>query len=281
MLRWNKPSGRLILLIPASWSLWLAPSAPPDITLFTLIMTGGILVSGVGCIANDLWDRNIDSRVERTQNRPLAQKAIKIRTALFLLLLLLLASLQIIFLLPGSSQILCLSLAIVSLVPILLYPSAKRWFKYPQAFLSLCWGFAVLIPWAASESTLNGGLVLQCCWLATMLWTFGFDTVYAMADKEDDKKLGLNSSAITLGKKAFGAVSLCYGLTSLLIGTSASVTGIGSIFWPIWFLASIGMQYEVFSLKRSKKHTTNFSRHFINQVVLGSLILFGLILGNT
>ncbi len=280
LLRWDKPSGRLILLIPAGWSLWLAPSAPPGGKLFSLIMVGGVLVSGAGCIANDLWDKKIDAQVKRTQERPLATKRVRASTAITLLFFLLLASLQIIFLLPASSQPLCIYLAVISLIPILLYPSAKRWFKYPQALLSICWGFAVLIPWAAIESDLNGGLPLATCWLSTMVWTFGFDTVYAMADIDDDKKLGLNSSAIALGNKAFRTVSACYGMTSILIASSALTQGIGMLFWPIWIIATFGMQREIFVLKQQRQKTRNFSRHFLHQVFLGSLILLGLILGS-
>jgi len=281
LLRWDKPSGRLILLIPAGWSLWLVPSGTPSLYMFTLIMTGGIVVSGVGCIANDLWDKEIDSKVKRTEGRPLANKQIKISTALILFFFLLLISLQIIFLLPLASRNICLKLAAISLIPIILYPSSKRWFKYPQLLLSICWGFAVLIPWAAIESTLNGGFSLLTCWFSTMIWTFGFDTIYAMSDKEDDKKLGLNSSALALGDKAYGIVSICYGLSSILIATSAFINGVNAIFWPILIIACIGMQREIYILKRLNNKENKFSKHFLNQVVLGSLTWLGLILGHT
>ncbi len=280
LLRWNKPTGRLILLIPAGWSLWLTPSSPPSVNLVSLIMLGGILVSASGCIANDLWDRRIDSQVHRTKDRPLAKGSIRVSTAVIILIFLLLLSLRIIFLLPLASQNICLKLAVIALFPIFLYPSSKRWFHYPQALLSICWGFSVLIPWAASESSLNGGVPLLTCWLASMMWTFGFDTVYAMADKADDRKLGLNSSALALGKNAYRVVSTCYAFTSILIAIGAFNKGIGAIFWPIWLLASISMQKEVFSLKVLQSEISASSRHFRNQVLLGGLILSALILGN-
>ena len=93
LLRWNKPSGRLILLIPAGWSLWLSPTAPPSVFLIAVIIAGGIFISGAGCIANDLWDANIDRKVARTQNRPLAAKNLRVSTAWGLLLLMLILSL--------------------------------------------------------------------------------------------------------------------------------------------------------------------------------------------
>ncbi len=280
LLRWDKPSGRLILLIPAGWSLWLTPSSPPTVNLVSLIILGGMFVSASGCIANDLWDRRIDSKVHRTKERPLAKGSIRVSTAVIILIFLLLLSLRIIFLLPIASQSICLKLAVIALFLIILYPSSKRWFRYPQALLAVCWGFSVLIPWAASESSLNGGVPLLTCWLATMIWTFGFDTVYAMADKVDDRKLGLNSSALALDRSACRVVSTCYALTSILIAISASFKGIGPIFWPIWLVASISMQKEVLSLNILQPEISESGKHFRNQVLLGGLILSALILGN-
>ncbi len=278
LLRWNKPSGRLILLIPAGWALWLTPTAPPDKELVALIVSGGLFVSGAGCITNDLWDRKIDQKVERTKHRPLASGNVKISTALVLLSIMLVASFCIVLLLPISSRDLCLKLALMALVPILIYPSSKRWFDYPQAFLSICWGFAVLIPWAASESNLILTWPLTCCWSATLIWTFGFDTVYAMADSKYDRKLGLKSSVISLGERANQIVGICYACTCFLIAIAAITSKVGLIFWPIFICVAIGMQREVWILKNVNNSSTGFSKHFQNQVLLGSLLLFGLIL---
>ncbi len=279
LLRWNKPSGRLILLIPAGWSLWMAPSAPPSGRLITLIIAGGIAISGAGCIANDLWDRHIDKQVTRTNQRPLAKGTVQIATAWKLLVAMLCISLLTVMSLPESSKNICLAISIFALPLILIYPTAKRWFAYPQALLSICWGFAVLIPWAASESSINGGLPLLLCWGATLTWTFGFDTVYAMADSNDDKKLGLKSSVLSLGENAIKTVTSSYLLTAIFIGSGAYFAQIGLLFWPFWLLASIGMQREIFILKNSNLQMSIFGRHFKNQVFMGGLILLGLVLG--
>ena len=95
LLRWNKPSGRLILLIPAGWSLWLTPDAPPSWSLVLMIVLGGLAVSGAGCIANDLWDRRIDRNVERTKQRPLAQGSLSVAQAVVVLIVLLIISLGV------------------------------------------------------------------------------------------------------------------------------------------------------------------------------------------
>ena len=113
LLRWDKPSGRLILLIPAGWSLWLLPTSPPDPMLVALIGLGGLAVSGAGCVANDLWDRRIDPLVERTRLRPLASGAIGVTTALVLLLLALVLALGVVLALPAASRGLCLVLGLI------------------------------------------------------------------------------------------------------------------------------------------------------------------------
>ncbi len=279
LLRWHKPSGRLILLIPAGWSLWLIPNAPPTAELISLIAIGGLMVSGAGCIANDLWDRRIDRQVERTRQRPLAKGSIRISTAVGLLLLLLLLSLLVVVSLPTASRGLCLGLAVLALPPILLYPSAKRWFAYPQAVLALCWGFAVLIPWAASQANLSGGWPLIGCWLATLMWTFGFDTVYAMADRRDDANLALKSSALSLGSNALKTVALSYALACTVLATAAVSAGVNWTFWPFWLIASIGMQKETWALRGSNQPMTTYGQHFQHQVLLGAMLLIGLILG--
>ena len=278
LLRWNKPSGRLILLIPACWSLWLTPEAPPSLFIFVIIILGGLFVSGAGCIANDIWDRKFDRQVTRTKERPLANGKVSLKAAWILLILMLFFSLFIVLSIPLDSRNLCLLLASLSLPFILLYPSAKRWFKYPQLILSICWGFSVLIPWAASESSLAGGLTLVFCWLATVFWTFGFDTVYAMADEIADKAIGINSSAISLGKRSIKTVSFCYILTCLFLALAAFKANLGLIYWPFWLITTLGMQREVILLNSRSKGIKTSGLHFSNQVRLGSLLLLGMVL---
>jgi 4-hydroxybenzoate polyprenyltransferase len=279
LLRWNKPSGRLILLIPAGWSLWLTPNAPPSAALVVMIVLGGLAVSGAGCIANDLWDRRIDRNVERTKQRPLAQGSLSVAQAVVALIVLLVISLVVVLSLPNSVRNLCFLLACLALPPILIYPSAKRWFAYPQAVLALCWGFAVLIPWAAQVGTLNGSWPLAGCWVATVLWTFSFDTVYAMADRPDDARMALNSSALTLGPSVLRVVGVTYALSMLALAVAASSTGIGVIFWPFWLVVAFGMQRATRALSVKQQPMAAYGVHFSQQVRLGALLLLGLVLG--
>ena len=277
LLRWNKPSGRLILLIPAGWSLWLTPGSNPSLSLVFKILIGGLLVSGFGCVANDLWDKEIDKKVIRTMKRPLASNRVNLEFAYLLLIFLIILSFLLTLSLPQQGRLLSLFLAFIALPFILIYPSTKRWFKFPQLILSFCWGFAVLIPWAAHEGNLNS-LVLLFCWLATIFWTFGFDTVYALADKKYDLELGINSSAINLKSYTKRIIQVCYLLTCLSLSICAFLNNLSFIFWPLITIVLLLMQRDVINLFKTKNELImRVGKHFQNQVIYGFLILLGII----
>jgi 4-hydroxybenzoate polyprenyltransferase len=258
----------------------LEGQAPPSLHLLAAIVIGGLAVSGAGCVANDLWDRRIDPQVERTRQRPLASGQIGVPGAVVLLLFCLIAALAVVLWgLPEANRTLCLQLAIAALPPVLLYPSAKRWFAYPQAVLALCWGFAVLIPWAASRGSLQGGWPLLCLWLATLLWTFGFDTVYAMSDREDDRLVGVRSSALSLGEQAPLAVALCYASAGVLLAIASALQGVQPVFWLIWLVVVLGQLKEALALRQPQLPRSAYGRHFKHQVLLGALLLLGLAIG--
>ena len=278
LLRWNKPSGRLILLIPAGWSLWLTPAGPPSLQLILQILIGGLSVSAAGCVANDLWDQRFDREVARTNQRPLARGDLNRGQAFALLAVLLTLSLMVVISLPADVRMLCLLLALLALPPILFYPSAKRWFAFPQAVLALCWGFAVLIPWAAATGSLSLSLPLIATWGATLCWTFSFDTVYAMADRPDDAKLKLRSSALTLGNSAAKVVRVGYCLTAAGLAIAATATQAGVIFWICWGIACIGLWRSTLPLKASEQQAGSvYAKHFARQVQIGSLLLGGVV----
>ncbi len=280
LLRWNKPTGRIILLIPAGWSLYLTPESNPSFQMLLKIMIGGLLVSGLGCVANDIWDKRIDQKVLRTKNRPLAANKIGSRTAFLILIFLIVCSFFLTLSLPDNGRLLTVSLAFCALPLILIYPSAKRWFKYPQFILSLCWGFAVLIPWAASEGNIQS-IVLLFCWLATIFWTFGFDTVYALADKKYDFEIGINSSAVNLASNTKITIQICYFLTSVFLGICALINQLNFIFWPIWLTTAFLMQKDVLKVfPESKQSIQRIGNHFKKQSIYGVFILLGLVISS-
>jgi len=280
LLRWDKPTGRLILLIPAGWSLYLTPGSNPNIEILLKIIIGGLLVSGLGCVANDIWDKKIDQKVIRTQNRPLAANKLGLKTAYLILLFLILCSFFLTLSLPEEGRVLSITLAFLALPIILIYPSSKRWFKYPQLILSICWGFAVLIPWAANQGNLKS-LVLLCCWLATIFWTFGFDTVYALADKRYDLEIGVNSSAVNLKNNTKITIQICYFLTSAFLAICGFINQINFIFWPILLITAFFMQKDILKVfPENKQSIKNIGNHFRNQSIYGGVILLGIIISS-
>lgn len=165
-----------------------------------------------GCIVNDLFDRKIDAQVARTKTRPLASGEITPKQALRVLALLLLLSACLLIPLNQKAQL----LALLSLVPVCLYPLMKRWFPVPQLFLGLTFNWGALMGGVA----VSGEFRIEFLWLylASLCWTLGYDTIYALQDKADDARLGIHSSALFFGEAVRPAVQLSYALCVLLLG---------------------------------------------------------------
>jgi 4-hydroxybenzoate polyprenyltransferase len=279
LLRWDKPTGRLILMVPALWAVFLAahsqtPGQLPPWTLVGVIILGSLATSAAGCVVNDLWDRNIDPKVSRTRDRPLAARALSIQTGVGVLLVSLLCAWGLSLYLNVFSFWLC-----VAAVPVILfYPSAKRVFPIPQLVLSIAWGFAVLISWSAVTAGLD--VAVWPLWGATVLWTLGFDTVYAMADREDDRRIGVRSSALFFGRRAAEAVGLCFVGTVLLLALTGAVLSLSWPFWLTWVGALPAWAWQYWELRRPKPHPSLYGTVFRHNVILGFWLLAGMILGS-
>jgi 4-hydroxybenzoate polyprenyltransferase len=274
LLRWHKPAGRLILMIPALWAVFLAASGKPPFPLVGVIILGTLATSGAGCVVNDLWDRDIDPQVARTCDRPLASRALSVKTGIIILIIGLICAAILAFYLNTLSYWLC-----VASVPLILgYPLAKRIFPIPQLVLALAWGFAVLISWTAVTAKID--TATWFLWGATVLWTLGFDTVYAMSDKEDDLKVGINSSAIFFGNYAPEAVGVFFVGTAVLIATEAIVSQLAPVFWGFWTVAAIGWAWQYLRLREKNLPRIVYGEIFAQNVWLGFILLIGMILGS-
>ncbi len=273
LMRWDKPTGRLILMIPALWALVLAARGNPPLGLLLVVIVGSVVTSAAGCIVNDLWDRDIDSQVERTRTRPLAEKSLSIWVAIALALVAFLCAYGLTLYLNRLSFWLC-----VAAVPVIVvYPLAKRVFPVPQLVLAIAWGFAVLIPWSAVTQTLEPAA--GWLWAAVVWWTLGFDTVYAIPDREFDAKLGINSSARFFGKQTPLAVTLFYVATALCLGMTGTMMGLGLSFW-ITLVVAVGVWLrQGYQLTLYNPPTSLYGRLFRQNVMVGFLLLFGMVLG--
>lgn len=274
LLRWDKPAGRLILMIPALWAVFLAGKGVPPLPLVMVIVFGSLVTSAAGCVINDLWDRDLDPQVERTKNRPLADRSLSVKVGIMVAFCAMICAGILAFYLNSLSFWLS-----VSAVPfIVCYPLAKRFFPIPQLVLSLAWGFAVLISWSAVTASLTPETWLL--WGATVLWTLGFDTVYAMSDREDDRQIGINSSALFFGDYAPEAVGVFFALTALLLADLALQTGLSLIFWLPWIIAVIGWFRQYLQLKQAEIPPMIYGKIFSQNVSLGFILLIGMISGS-
>jgi 4-hydroxybenzoate polyprenyltransferase len=281
LLRWDKPAGRLILMTPALWAVFLAARGTPPVLLVGVIILGTLATSAAGCVANDLWDRNIDPLVERTKQRPLASRALSVQVGLGIMVVAFICALGLTQFLNPLTFGLC-----VAAVPvILLYPAMKRVFPVPQLVLSIAWGFAVLISWSAVScsatpaATACLGPETWLLWGATVLWTLGFDTVYAMSDRDDDRRIGIRSSALFFGKYAPQAVGIFYLGTALLLGKLGLVMQLQSGFWISLALAAAGWAWQYYKLAQPTVPRSLYAKFFQQNVILGLILLMGMMVG--
>ena len=273
LLRWDKPAGRLILMIPALWAVFLAAHGRPPATLVGVIVLGTLATSAAGCVINDLWDRDIDPQVERTRSRPLASRALKVQTAIGVALISFASAAVLALYLNPLSFLLC-----VAAVPVIIcYPLAKRFFPVPQLVLSIAWGFAVLISWSAAVGKLE--LATWLLWGAVVLWTLGFDTVYAMSDREDDLRLGVNSSAIFFGDSAANAVGFFFLATVGLLVAMGINLQLHIGFWFAILGAAILWFLQYSQLRKADIPRPVYGQIFRQNVWVGFVLLAGMIVG--
>ena len=273
LLRWDKPEGRLILMIPALWAVFLAARGMPPLPLVGVIVLGTLATSATGCVVNDLWDRDIDPQVTRTRDRPLASRALSVKVGIVVAMVALGTSGFLALYLNPLSFWLC-----VAAVPVIvLYPLAKRVFPVPQLVLSIAWGEAVLISWSAATARLEFATWLL--WGATVLWTLGFDTVYAMSDREDDQRLGINSSALFFGDYTAGAVGIFFACTVFLLGWLGVVMQLHLSFWITLWLATLSWGWQYVRLRNPQIPHPAYGEIFRQNVWIGFLLLAGMITG--
>jgi len=261
-------------MIPALWAVFLAAAGKPPIPLVGVMILGTLATSAVGCIVNDLWDRDIDPEVERTRDRPLAARTLSIKVGIAVAIVALACAAVLAFYLNTLS----FWLSVAAVPVIILYPGAKRVFPIPQLVLSIAWGFAVLISWSAVTKNLSQATWLL--WGATVLWTLGFDTVYAMSDREDDRRIGVNSSALFFGNYAPTAIAIFFaGTIGLLTWLGISIQ-LHIPFWISLAIATVGWIWQSLRLRQQDLPNPVYGAMFRQNVWIGFVLLAGMIIGS-
>jgi 4-hydroxybenzoate polyprenyltransferase len=209
LMRLDRPIGTWLLYWPCAWSVALA-GVGGRWELFLWLALGAFAMRSAGCVYNDIVDRNLDIRVERTQLRPLASGRVSLRSAWALSALLCLGGLIVLLQLKWVAAV----AALASLLPVAAYPFMKRITWWPQAWLGLVFSWGALVGWPAVRGSLDWPPILL--WFGSIAWVVGYDTLYAIQDKEDDALVGVKSSARRLGEKAPLGVGVCYAAALLL-----------------------------------------------------------------
>ena len=234
LIRWDRPAGWLLLLWPSLSALWIAADGWPGWHLLTVFVLGTILMRSAGCCVNDVADREFDRHVKRTARRPVTRGAVTVAEALWLGAALALLA----FMLVLSTNPAAIQLSVVGLGVSIGYPFAKRVLAMPQAVLGVAFSFGIPMAFAAAQGGSDWGLAAigaavppQAWWLllGNLFWVVAYDTEYAMVDRDDDVRLGIKTSALTLGRFDVAAVMSFYAaflLSWAVIGASLGLGGI-------------------------------------------------------
>lgn len=269
LIRLDKPVGTLLLLWPTLWAVWLASDGRPSAGVVVIFVVGTLLMRSAGCAINDYADRDFDPHVKRTRDRPLAAREIEPWEALVIAALLAAAAFGLVLYLNRFALLLSfLALAIAAT-----YPLAKRVFAFPQAYLGIAFGFGIPMAYAAIQD----GMPMEA-WLllaANVFYAFAYDTEYAMVDRDDDARIGIRTSALTLGRWDVAGVMTSYALMLALLTVVGLARGLA---WPYYagLVIAAAMMIYHWRLIRDRSREGCF-RAFRHNNWVGGAIFAGLV----
>jgi 4-hydroxybenzoate polyprenyltransferase len=268
LIRWNRPAGWLLLLWPTLSALWIAANGFPGWHLLFVFVAGTILMRSAGCAANDVADRDFDRHVKRTAARPVTSGAVAPREALALGAALALAA----FALVLTTNAAAIGWSFAALAVTLFYPFSKRFFAMPQAVLGVAFSFGIPMAFAAvrgndarSLSEVLAAVPPLAWWLllGNLFWVLAYDTEYAMVDRDDDLRIGIKTSAITLGRFDVAAVMAFYAAFLAIWAVLGAQLGSG---WPYFagLLAAAAIAAWHFTLIRERTREGCFRAFRLN-----------------
>ena len=271
LLRLNKPIGIFLLFWPCAWSLamtqWFVLNNYLFIKYLILFFIGSIIMRSAGCIYNDIIDKKIDIKVQRTKNRLIASGKITIKTAWLVILLLLIPAVIILFQFNNFSKILGLSSGLL----IVTYPFMKRITFWPQLFLGFTFNWGVLLGWSVFFENLTIETIIL--YMAGVFWTLGYDTIYALQDRRDDLKIKVKSTAIKFGHDLKNFLSFCYiSLITLLIALGL-LTDRSFLYFVLIVIAAMHLAYQVLIIQKIKSNNKEKI-----QIVFNSNNSFGILI---
>jgi 4-hydroxybenzoate polyprenyltransferase len=270
LIRWNRPAGWLLLLWPTLSALWIASSGFPGWHLLVVFVLGTILMRSAGCCLNDVADRDFDKHVKRTANRPVTSGALSSKEALALGAVLALLA----FCLVLTTNRATILLSFAALAVAVIYPYAKRFFAMPQAVLGIAFSFGIPMAFCAVQ-----GSVPTLAWIllfGNLFWVLAYDTEYAMVDRDDDLKIGMKTSAITMGQYDVIIIALCYGFYLLIWTLASGFIAYSAIYLIALFVAIIQVIWHIW-LIRNREREACFKAFRLNHW-LGFTVFVGIAL---
>jgi len=271
LMRLDRPIGTWLLLWPALWALWIAGGGRPEPRVLVVFVLGVFVMRAAGCVINDFADRNIDPHIRRTRDRPLAARRVSPREALVLFFVLNLVALYLVTRLDPYT----IKLAVIGALLTVSYPFFKRFFPLPQLYLGISFGgWSVLMAFAAQDGALPR--VAWVLYIAAVMWAAVYDTIYAMVDREDDLKVGVNSSAILfadMDKFLIGVMQAMMLAALLLVGRNMHFGG--------WYQAGVGAAALLFTWQQwliRRREPGGCLRAFLNNQYVGLVVFVGILL---
>ena len=276
LTRLKRPIGYMLLFWPCLWGLTIAYNFSMNIQFFMkyalLFFLGAILMRSAGCIVNDIFDKNFDSKVERTKNRPIASGDISIKLGLFYVLILC----GIAFIVLMQFNFFTIILALGSMPLAFTYPLMKRFTYWPQLFLGVTFNYGLILGWTSINPEIS--IVPIIFYLGAIFWTLGYDTIYGFQDIKDDEIIGVKSTSLKFKKNPKFFIFLCYLIFIVIL----TYLGIQMNLNKIYFggLMLIGMHLFIFQIKNLDTNLkSNCLKIFKSNNFLGLLIFLNLLIG--
>jgi len=238
LMRLDRPVGIWLLLWPTLWALWISGDGRPQAAIFSVMVLGVVVMRSAGCVINDWADRDLDPQVERTRDRPLAAGLVSPQEALGLFVALSLVAVALALQLNRLAQLLAVAGGLLTVV----YPFMKRVIAAPQLVLGAAFGWSVPMTFAAQTDAVPQ--LAWLLWLAVVVWALIYDTMYAMADRADDLKAGVKSTAILFGSADVFIVSLLMILLVLALALAGQMAALGPWYFGSLLVAAVLMLHE-------------------------------------
>jgi len=273
LMRLHQPTGIWLLLWPCWWSITLSSaSSYPDFYLLALFALGAIVMRGAGCVINDIIDREIDAKVARTKNRPLASGRLSLKEAFIFLAILLLIGLFII----SQLNIFSIIAGFIFFIPVVIYPFMKRYIPWPQVVLGFTFNAGAIIGWTAVTGRIEEPAVLL--YIGSLFWTIGYDTIYAHQDKKYDEQIGVKSTAVAMRDNTKIFVTLFYLLTIIFFTIAGSMVfqSHNIIFYSSMIIALAHLMWQVRTVNLD--NPTDCMNKFRSNKYFGWIVFTGIIM---